>query len=254
MAAKREIDIEDLLIWAYRDQCVDRQVIGFSPKGPNASPASSLAQFMALGCRVDSSGMAARTLGVRLPDDALIVHDAVLALGDMWIEWRDGDEVVVRDRAGVAGSTFHETARGWVMTDASGARVPVTRAVTSVTLIMHARAASRPECYPGWRPPAHRMPKDDLEYDRWGRRRKSKRIEGPRAEDVMFARAQYCVWRAGLACLALELADLLADHAVTGPLAAESPWQVSANRVLRAVNLQKSFPDNPLKGPPNICV
>jgi hypothetical protein len=226
MAEKRDIDIEDLLIWAYRDQCVDRQVIGFSPKGPSASPASSLAQFMALGCRVDSSGMAARTLGVRLPDDALIVHDAVLALGDMWIEWREGDEVVVHDRASAADSAFHETAAGWVMTDTAGARVPVTRAVTSVLLITHARAAARPECYPGWRPPAHRVPNDDLDHDRWGRRRKSRRIDGPSADDVMFARAQYCVWRAGLHALALELADLLADHAVTGPRAVESPWDL----------------------------
>jgi hypothetical protein len=252
MTFKQEIDIEDLLIWAYRDQCVDRQVIGFSPKGPSASPASSLAQFMALGCRVDSSGMAARTLGMRLPDDALIVHDAVLALGDMWIEWRDDDEVVVHDAATAAGCAFQETARGWVMTDQSGARVPVTRAVTAVLLIMHARGAARPECYPGWRPAAGRPAADLLDTDRRGRPRKSRRVGGPTADDVMFARAQYCVWRAGLACLAAELNDLLQDHAVTGPRAEESPWQVRANHVLRPANCQNYFRDNALNARENI--
>lgn len=68
----------------------------------------------------------------------------------------------------------------------------------------------------------------------------------------MFARAQYCVWRAGLACLALELADMLADHTVTGPRAVESPWQMRANQVIRPANCQNYFSDNPLKARENI--
>ena len=66
---KQTIDIEDLLIWAYRDQCVDRveRAIRGVAAGPKLGSGGSVWE---LGTRVDTSGAHAADLGAKAPDDA----------------------------------------------------------------------------------------------------------------------------------------------------------------------------------------
>lgn len=82
---KRQIDIEHLLIWAYRDQCADRvaalQDAATGLGAPRARSATDVMMAIAeLGTRVSSSPRHVVELGARADADALAVHDAVLDL------------------------------------------------------------------------------------------------------------------------------------------------------------------------------
>lgn len=65
------IDIEQLLVWAYRDECVDRAAGG--RVGPSTSMTASIYNMGALGTRVSGGGAS----GTTLPEDALRVEAAV---------------------------------------------------------------------------------------------------------------------------------------------------------------------------------
>lgn len=237
--AKERIDIEQLLEWAYRAQCVDRSVASFTPRGP-AGSSGNLGQVVALGTRVDNSGFAARALGFRMAGDAMVVHDAVLALGDMWIEWRDGDAVEIwdRDRAEREGRLIEHRRGRWELwhmhwhAEATGRPVLLEQACTTALLIVNAKAGSRPDWHEGWSRPAGAPARDAGPVDRWGRRRK--RVEGVSVEDVMHARALYLVWRAALDCLAATLDGALERFDVTGPAAPAAPWENARRVPLRA--------------------
>ena len=230
MAMKERIDIERLLEWAYRVQCVDRQMAAFTPRGPSASPAGSLGQYAELGTRVDTSSFAARAMGLRTPDDAMIIHDTVLALGEMWIEWVGGAVVEIWDRERIAreGQVIERRGGVWWREAAysSGPVRPLPvrleQAGTVALVIIHAKSGLRPEVHEGWKEAPWRAPKDAGVADARGRVRK--RREGPTAEDVMHSRALYLVWRAALEVLAADLAGSLADYEVTGPAASPEPW------------------------------
>jgi hypothetical protein len=219
------IDIEELLVWAYRDQCVDRAAKGFSPKGPSASPSGSLGQYVALGTRVDGGSAAARAMGVRLPDDAAIIHDAVLALGDMWIEDLPDDGVAIWDRALVAAAGLRVgrcKATGLPVLEGEG-EARLLRDVGLVGMIIpHARAATRPDH--GGRPPRGRRAANDAPIDARGRRRAAADL----IADMVRDRARYTCWRMALALLAAELDGMLAGFAPTGPIAPAEPWLDSA--------------------------
>jgi hypothetical protein len=217
--ARERIDIEQLLVWAYRDQQVDRmagQMLA-AISGPRTGGGLASSQSIwALGTRVDASGGMLAAIGATAPDDALVLHDAVLALGDMWIEI-DGREVAVWSRAEIEaepGWSLRETARGWIIRrpDARAidmiGEVPVSRSVVTPLVVLHARAASRPETFADWQRPR-------------GRPSAADRV---REAEVVRARAVYCVWREALACLAETLQESLSDHEVTGPAASEEPW------------------------------
>lgn len=232
MRSKESIDIENLLIWAYRDQDVVRQLaVSFTPRGPAASPANALAQYLTLGTRVDSSSQAARVLGVRLPDDALIVHDAVLALGDQVIAWLGDDEIDIsgRDDLLAAGARIDDTARGIKITWPDGRELFGTMAITSVLLIQHATAASRPDFHADWQPPRGRPA--DSRSRRWGKRVP----ELHSYAEVMLGRAQYAVWHAALNVLVHELSGILVDYAPHAPAANEAPWLSARRRILTSV-------------------
>jgi hypothetical protein len=229
--AKTQIDIEQLLDWAYRVQRVDRQIAAFSPRGPSISPSASVAQLLTLGTRVDTSGFAARALSVRLPDDASIVHDAVLSLGDMWLEWSELDQVEIWDKERL--EREHQ-----VIENRSGAwwrypvywAAPVTtlpvrveQACTAALIIIHARAGTRPECYDDWSAPdAGKAPRKALG-------------ECVSIDEVMHARAVYLVWREALAFLAAELDGALQEFEVVGPDAPAEPWSTMPKTVLEAI-------------------
>lgn len=230
------IDIEQLLFWAYRTQAVDRMVMSmeraFEPSG-FGSTWHGLMQLAALGVRVQTPAPGLASLGATAPDDALVVHDAVLRLGDMFIEWAGAEEVHIWDDALAteAGCRIAEIGGQWVIAPVrarDGAMVhdmarPVTRAVTAPLVIVHAKAATRPECHLDWRPARGRPARDRLATDFRGRPRK----QGAgvlTVEEVRYYRALYCVWHATLSALAVELDEILDGYRVQPPAAPASPW------------------------------
>lgn len=75
-------DIEALVEWAYRVQCVDR-VVGLVRSRTLPVMRSStdvMVSFAALGVRVDSSPRFVAAMGATAQDDALVIHDAVMRL------------------------------------------------------------------------------------------------------------------------------------------------------------------------------
>lgn len=215
---KANIDVEALLSWAYRDQCVDRQVHSARPKAP-VSPSGSLGQYVALGTRVDCASTAVRALGVRLPDDAMTVHDAVLRLSGFWIEWDGTDSVEIWDRERLEAEglgIIEEHGAHWLCGADYEALRRVENAHVTALVIGHARAGSRPDWHEGWVAPV------GAPVRRPGRARA--RGEAADRAEVAHARALYAVWRAALAVLAADLDGALTAHDVTGPAAPAEPW------------------------------
>ncbi|WP_127076161.1 hypothetical protein [Rhodomicrobium lacus] len=254
MARTKEIiDIEKLLDWAYRVQKVDRQAAGgFSARGPQVSTASVLGATAVLGVRVDNSGFAARTLGAvsrSSPDDALIAHDAVLSLADMWLEWADLDQVEIwdRERLDREGQIVEQRNGAWWRVPAvtfgnvEPLPVRVEQACSAVLVIVHAKAGTRPEAYEDWAEAV-------TTGNRGGRGRKS-HIGATSAEEVMHARAVYLVWHAALATLAAQLDGALEGFEVTGPDVPAEPWieAKQAKRVLEGDFVPMKNARKPLK-------
>lgn len=238
MRSKETVDIEALLDWTYRIQCADRRISALRPQAPALFPtATGFAAFADLGTRVDTSGVRITDLEHIKTDDALIVHDAVLRLSEMWLEWRAGDEVVVwdRDEAKAAGFVIEQDANGWWLHPLASrdAAVPVRleQAGTAVLVIIHAKAGARPEVHERWTPPVGRAAADGCRRDRRGRLRRV--VEGVSAGEVMHARAMYAVWRAALVLLAAELDGVLDGYTITGPEAPAEPWAKAPKRVLK---------------------
>ncbi|MFG1267647.1 hypothetical protein V5F40_06755 [Xanthobacter sp. DSM 14520] len=78
-------DIEGLVEWAYRVQCVDRMAGLMSVASGRTAPrmrsnTDMMVAFAALGVRVDSSPGYVTAMGATAQDDALVIHDAVLQL------------------------------------------------------------------------------------------------------------------------------------------------------------------------------
>eukprot|EP01037_Dinobryon_pediforme_P017840 gene17840-18068_t len=210
---KHPIHIDDLLVWAYRDQCVDRANHGFSAAGPSGMGTNILGAHMALGTRVDSSSFATNAVSDRTPEDALIIDQAVMRLGEMYLEW-DGSDLSIWDaqRAAVAGYSILP-GNGCTFLDKrgqGGALAEVERVVLTVLLISNARSNSAPEAHIDWVPP---QPK--------ARKRK---IEGVGAYSVAYARSQYLVWHAALEVLAIQLDGALENWIVLGPKLPREPW------------------------------
>lgn len=249
--AKETIDVEKIVEWAYRVQCVDRQrAVSWLAI---SSASSGMSEFLRLGTRVDNSGAAARALGVRLPDDASIVHAAVLALPDAYIEWRARDEVEVWDAGLMAerGMVLMRNSKtpvlpaeceGPPMTDSTAfmiapayepgepsSPVPVEPVSSAVLVILNGRTGSRPEWHPDWRP--------------------STRGAAGAADrrDVMHARAVYLAWRLALTRLQAALAGQLADFDVTGPEAPADPWKAKAPTVVADVRPVKQAVRRPAR-------
>jgi hypothetical protein len=256
--AKEVIDIEQLLDWAYRVQCVDKRVGQLRPRGPAAYPgAAPFAEYAMLGTRVDTSRSHAADIMRFQADDALTIHDAVLALDEMWIEWRAGDEAVIWDhkQAASSGMVIAEAADGWRLYPsyqqgvADHPGVLLEQAGTSVLVIIHAKAANRPDVHEDWKPARGAQAADGSRMDHWGRKRKSG--EGVSAGEVMHARAIYMVWHAALSVLAVDLEGALSGFAVSGLLAPTEPWQTAPARVLKSIPVHIDLPRKTLKSKAN---
>lgn len=82
-------DIEDLLVWSFRDQQVEHFVATLrrGSVGPSGLLSSGTAQTLVLGTRIDNSSAGARFLGARCHDDALTIYETVMALpAEAWLE------------------------------------------------------------------------------------------------------------------------------------------------------------------------
>ncbi len=218
--ARETIDVEKVVEWAYRIQCVDRQLGGMGDAPHEVSISNGLGEYVRLGTRVDNSGAATKALGLRLPGDASIVHDAVLALGDVYLEWRARDVVEVWDaqRAADQGMVLIRTKAGISIAPAyepiETAPRPLETVSTSVLVILNGRTGSRPEWHPDWRPG-------------------SRAANGePDRREVMQARAIYLAWRLALSRLANRLGGALSDFDVTGPEAPDAPWKARRPRIV----------------------
>lgn len=237
--AKAIIDVEDLLVWAYRDQRIDRMIMA-KEKAPTelSSYAAGFGAFrmMAeLGFIIASTGDSSMTDAIA--EDAQRINAAVLSLSDMFLEV-DAEGVRVWDRQDeeAEGFRIRQTARGYEVRRPDGFVRPVTQAVTSILLILHARNATRPECHLGW------LPGRPTRIDARGRRVVDHDAAEITADEVSEARAQYHVWRTALIALAASLEDRLELFTVTGPRAPEAPWLtysgpvrvLDGNRVCRA--------------------
>ena len=226
---KEQIDIEALLEWAYRTQCVDRRQRKAEAQRPAVLPQGSpFASIMALGTRVDTSGFQP-IMGYGLiegsgPDDADLVHDAVLALPDCWLEWRTADEVVLHDEEPSCTSQFVSAA---------------------VLVVLHGRQGLRPDVHEGVVMRAGRPPSAG-DTDARGRRRKSAELM-QEFQAAMHARALYMVWRRGLVILADQLKGRLTKFDVLPPQAPEAPWEGKLKVVHRAVPNQNDLADKPMK-------
>jgi len=251
MSVKQPIDIEALLSWAYREQCVDRMCAGFTPKGPSASPANNLAQYLTLGTRVDSPNYAARIIGSgNVADDALAVHDAVLALDDVFIEWETDSRLKLWTHEAAVDEGFSICERNggngrtyWKHNREMQAECRLDFIGVSMLMITHGRADDRPEWHEGWKPVKGRKPiRRGKTKDRWGRTLKSRMVDD---YTVARDRGVYRVWWWALELLAAQLSDELDRFTITGPAAVSDPW-MSDSPVKKPKILQNCFGDNSL--------
>lgn len=231
---KQGIDIEQLLVWAYRDLQIDRLVE--QRDGPAASASSTwgaVEMLQRYGTFVQGGGgdYEIDDLG-----DAHLVHARVLALDDMFVGTAPGGEAMVWDRMQAeadAGVRLDDEGRAWRKVGEEEHRLE--RIVVSTVLVLHARGGYRPECYADLR-------------RRAGRPRKDGEVSaGVTYTDLAYHRAVYAVWHASLRLLAAELEDRLAKWQVAGPSAHESPWLVRVLEAERPVSRENETTDKPLR-------
>lgn len=220
MAVKERIDIEELLRWAYQRQKIDRVMREPGGRGPGGWVAAAEG-LVKLGTRIDNSTPAGM-FAAKVPEDAEIIHDAVLALDCMFIDDEGG--VWTRERLDQAGASLvrDKAKRFWM--EIAGSRAPLTPCYLGALLIIHAKAGSRPEWCEGWQAGGAR---DAGAADRGDRDARGRLRKGGReftAEDVAFYRAEYACWHAALVFLAAQLGDCLRDFEPLPPAAAGSPW------------------------------
>ena len=220
MAMKERIDIEELLLWAYQRQKIDR--VAREPKGGGCAPwVAAGERLLKLGTRIDNPTPPSM-FAAKVPEDAEIIHDAVLALDEMFIDDEGG--IWTRERIEGAGASLvrDKAKRFWM--DIAGSRAPLTCAHLGALVIIHAKNGSRPEWCEGWSAAGAR---DTCAADRGVRDVRGRMRKGGRdftAEDVAFYRAEYQCWHAALCVLAAQLAECLRDFEPIQPSAPVSPW------------------------------
>ncbi|WEK04549.1 MAG: hypothetical protein P0Y65_20630 [Candidatus Devosia phytovorans] len=186
----KTIDVEDLLVWAFRDQKIENVANGMRPKAPRGSSASSLGELLTLGTRVDTSSAGANFLGsARCHEDAAVIYDAVMSLPpEAWFV------VIKHARTGTRPDWYPEGPGRWV--------TPLDRSGKPKRL---------------WRDPARQ--RGDLGPA-------PAEFIGTRHSTVASGRAEYVLWYAALADLVGMLNVEMVDHAATGPEAPLAPWNM----------------------------
>jgi len=214
--AKTLIDIEKLLIWAYRDELSKLQT----------SSAEGIWDDIAnyglhgIAPQTGDFGAAQRYAHFGLPHpDAVVVGQAVTALPDLVIDWTKQAAVILGDLLPL-----------WLARDV----LPVRSLRTSALIIMCARM----DCRPDWRednPRPHFVPqpKDASRPSIVGECKGRHRYTAgsycplqwvPSPVTIAMSRAEYVAWHYGLTTLARTLA--LRDHQAVVPGAPDAPWSL----------------------------
>lgn len=187
----KAMDVEDLLIWAFRDQKIDLVEAKMRPRGPAGSSASSLGEVLALGCRVDVSSAGANFLAVQCHEDAAIIHEAVMALP------ADATMLLIKHAKSATQPEWYPEGPGYWVTprDKNGNRKRY------------------------WRDPARQ--KGDLGP-------MPDELIGVRPSTVEQDRRAYALWHAALEELVPMLNAEMVDHEAIGPGALAAPWETVA--------------------------
>ncbi|PIK69811.1 hypothetical protein CS379_27950 [Methylobacterium frigidaeris] len=245
------MDIEALLVRAYREKRVDRygqdgRQAGAVALGLGSGPRAPGSQLGGPE-RVDTSSYAANSAArtreafLRLAgtaDGLLALHDAVLALPDMYVEYGAGADFLVWDaetaerhgevitlKGGKASiqATRRRGGRGEGRNDRVpvGLPRPLTTLPTSVLIITHGREASRPDVMDASlrRRPVYRPGTRDVAGFEF--------VADAPLDVVAFERARYAAWHAALGMLAAARAGC-PEFAVTGPAAPLTIWSSEA--------------------------
>ena len=186
MSMADAVDIEALVSWAYRVQCVDRMAglmdVAWGEAGPSFRSAThAMLDFAALGVRVDSSPGFVVAMGATAQDDALVIHAAVLRLPS------EAFALVVAHAKGGSRPPWHGIEAEALVAD--------TDRKGRVRML-------RDNCRPVACLLRHRVDPDLVE----------------------FSRAQYVVWWEALVVLAGELAGRLEGSHPLAPSAPREPW------------------------------
>lgn len=241
---KRQIEIEKLLQWAYRDELSKRmtssaegiwdQIEEYGRGGINHDPGHGAAQRYS-------------HFGLPHPD-AEEIERTVSALQDGQIDWGSESEAIMGHLLGIADTRplaarpiqprqnvvgWWEGSRWYKLGAARARDVMMVRTLkTSALVTMHAKMGTRPDWYDD--PPrpyqtrASRGSKPAIVGECWGKAAYSPGSHCPLTWDpspisVAETRADYLAWWRGLAVLALTL-DLKSFHALP-PVAPEMPWR-----------------------------
>lgn len=233
---KKQIEIERLLQWAFREEL---------PKGlpVTATPWEAISRFTALGVRIDTSGYgpADNALG-RVPgephDDAAAIafhvkrlpknlslgseDDARYLLGVLFDLDRDAVMAVMRASYNMAAIVIHHAVMGsapeWDLgsptpsavrraSDGKPAVMGFDRDGEFVTLKANAGRRGMIEPYNLWQSPRSLLKWDD-----------------PSVGMIAEARAEFTIWHAGLVRLCDELNAVMRDHAALAPSLPPAPW------------------------------
>ncbi len=226
---RKQVDIEKLLQWAFREEL---------PKGlpVSASAWSALDRYCSLGCKIqeDYVGMGMRSsLGVVAGEthpDAKVIGYAVKELQPADIDWEESKAALVPDMMLLAAWS------PWL-----------ERIATGVLIVSNAVMGSRPAWDIG-RPElkkiiaANGKPVVNGEVRRAGEYTLGAycpiQYVDPTPAEVAAARAEYAVWHAAMCRLAAGLHDKLAEHEALPPACAAEPWRTGEApkpRILRAV-------------------
>lgn len=183
----KAMDVENLLVWAFRDQKIDLIAAAMRPKGPSASGMSSLAEILALGTKVDTTTAGARHMAVHCHEDAAVVYDAVMALPpEAWMF------VIKHAKSGTQPEWYPEGPGEYVQ--------PVDRKGEPKKLWLD---PVKKTGFLGYQPPE---------------------LVGTEPRNVEEGRRAYAVWHAALVDLVGMLNAELTSHEAIGPEAKAEPW------------------------------
>lgn len=183
----KAMDVEDLLIWAFRDQKIDLIAAAMRPKGPSISSVSSLAEMLMLGTKVDTTTAGARHMAVHCHEDAAVVYDAVMALpSEAWM-------FIIKHAKSATQPDWHPEGAGEYVQ-------PVDRNGEPKKLWLD---PVKKTGFLGYQPHV---------------------LVGTSPGVVEEARRAYVVWRAALVDLVGMLNEELTSHEAIGPEAIAEPW------------------------------
>lgn len=222
------VDIEQLAVWAYRDQAVERMTAAIfaavGRRGPAGIGAGTLGTIAGLGVRVDGGGWRGGGPGSgaaasAVADDALTLHEAVLALPAMLMEIGADGAIRLTWQDEFAAAGLRERSDGALVRD--GAVVHGETVEPAILIITNARNAERPDVVEDFVADFSERPRDSS--GRWIADRDAYRRS---LDDVIRMRGLYAAWRAGLVRVADRLAGKLEAHQITGPAASPTPWDI----------------------------